>query len=207
MGLTIHYSLSVRKTWSRETIKAKLEALRQFCMDFRSRSFRPSRIPGQGLRTRRQQGRSVSLGEDPIFSPRRIPVATGIVLPSVTISHAGLQVWPALGCEEMNIGVCTFPQFTSQSGRNTRPRTFFEMHFNKPAWSLASPMPSTIRAPARVLKQFAKRWNLRRLRLSKDWIRCSRNHHPGCILPGGGLPRSLSESPSRLCSVMGACRD
>jgi hypothetical protein len=33
MGLTIHYSLTVPKDWSKKTVRGRLESLRQFCLD------------------------------------------------------------------------------------------------------------------------------------------------------------------------------
>jgi hypothetical protein len=81
------------------------------------------------------------------------------------------SVWPAVGCEEMNIGICTFPEFVVPKREDHPARTCVEMQMNKPAWSLAVTDAKYNPGPAKVLKQFAKRWNLRRLPLSKDWIR------------------------------------
>jgi len=68
VGMTIHYTLTVRNQWSKRTIREKLETLRQFCLD----------LPVEAV------------GEFP--------------------SHA--QVFTidlAPGCEEMALGICTYP--------------------------------------------------------------------------------------------------
>ena len=95
------------------------------------------------------------------------------------------SVWPAPGCEEMNIGVCTFPQFVcpkrkEQPARRPTPKC----SSTGPHGPWQSPMPDTIPAAARVLKQFAKRWKLRRLRVVERLHPQPRNHRLGCILPG-----------------------
>ena len=64
MGLTIHYSMSVRKKWSPETIRAKLEALRQFCMDLPVEEVSElMRFKRQGMRTRRRDETILSAGQ------------------------------------------------------------------------------------------------------------------------------------------------
>jgi hypothetical protein len=80
------------------------------------------------------------------------------------------SVWPARGCEEMNIGVCTFPPFVVPKREATEEKTYADMLLNRPAWSLAITDAKYNRAAAKVLKQFAKRWKLRRMPLSNDFI-------------------------------------
>ena len=172
MGLTIHYSLRVQKTWSPETIKAKLEALRQSCMDlpveevsdlmeFDGKACEPGKDQNEPFRWAKiQSSRSLESPWQPGTHFRQYP------------SHMLVfSVWPAPGCEEMNIGVCTFPEFVVPKREATEEKTYADMLLNRPAWSLAITDARYNAAAAHVLKAFAKRWNLRRMRWAGDYIR------------------------------------
>jgi hypothetical protein len=109
MGLTIHYSLSVPKDWSAGDIRAKLESLRQFCLD----------LPVREVSELREfRGDECEPGEDD--DPCRwakIQAARTIESPwqpdtffQQQPSHMLIfSVWPAPGCEQMNLGVCSYP--------------------------------------------------------------------------------------------------
>ena len=172
MGLTIHYEMSVPKRWSNETIRAKLEALRQSCMD----------LPVEEVSELREfQGKECEPGDDKDdpFRWAKIQSSRGLESPWQPGSRyrqypshmLTFSVWPARGCEEMNIGVCTFPEFVVPKREVTEEKTYADMLLNRPAWSLAVTNAREYPGAARVLKAFAKRWKLRRLRWSDDYIR------------------------------------
>jgi hypothetical protein len=82
------------------------------------------------------------------------------------------EVFPAHGCEPMNIGVCSFRQFVCPKRKPMKKvQTYADTLLDKPAWSLAVTSAKCYPAAARVLKQFAKRWNLRRMPSLKDYHR------------------------------------
>ena len=172
MGLTIHYTLSVRKSWSPNTIRAKLEALRQFCMD----------LPVEEVSELREfDGKDCEPGEnqDDPFRWMKIQSSRHLESPWQPGSHyrqypshmLAFSVWPAPGCEELNIGVCTFPEFVCPKREVAEEKTYADMLLNRPAWSLAVTDARSYPAAAKVLKAFAKRWKLRRMPWSKDHIR------------------------------------
>ena len=112
MGLTIHYSLSVSKGWSPKTIWAKLESLRQFCLD----------LPVEEVSDLREfKGKECEPGDDEDDPCRwaKIQASRSPESPWQPGTHFRQQpshmltfsVWPAQGCEEMNIGICSFRQF------------------------------------------------------------------------------------------------
>ena len=172
MGLTIHYSLSVVKRWSNETIRAKLETLRQFCMD----------LPVEEVSDIVEfSGKECESGDDcnEPYRWAKIQSSRGLESPWQPGSHYRqypshllvFEVWPAPGCEPMNIGVCTFPEFVCPKREvMEEARTYADVLLNRPAWSLAVTNAREYPAAAKVLKQFAKRWKLRRLRWSNDFI-------------------------------------
>ena len=173
MGLTIHYDISVPKRWSNETIRAKLEALRQFCMDlpveevsdmqeFQGKACEPGKDQDEPFRWAKiQSSRHLESPWHPGSSYRQYP--NQMMVFSVDV---------APGCEPMNIGVCTFPQFVCPKRTVMEDaRTYADMLLNRPAWSLAITNPREYPAAAKVLKQFAKRWNLRRMRFSDHYVR------------------------------------
>lgn len=172
MGLTIHYSLSVPKGWSPKTIREKLEALRQFCMDlpveevselreFNGKECEPGEDKDDPCRWAKiQASRSPESPWQPGTSFRQQP------------SHMlTFSVWPAHGCEEMNIGVCSFRQFVCPKRKEYPVQTRADELGNKPAWSLAVTDARSYPGAARILRDFAKRWKLRRMPWAKDYIR------------------------------------
>lgn len=177
MGLTIHYSLSVRKDWSPKTVRAKLEALRQFCMD----------LPVEEVSDLREfKGKECEPGEDKDDPCRwaKIQAARSPESPWQPGTHFRQQpsrmlvfsVWPARGCEEMNVGICSFRQFVCPKRKTAKKvESYADMLLDKPAWSLAITSPRSYPGAARKLKDFAKRWKLRRMPWSKDYPR-SQDH-------------------------------
>jgi hypothetical protein len=172
MGLTIHYSLAVAKGWTPKTIRAKLETLRQFCMDlpveevselreFKGKDCEPGEAKDDPFRWAKiQASRSVESPWQPGTSFRQQPSRMLV-----------FSVWPAQGCEEMNIGLRSFRQFVCPKRKEYPVETWADQQFNKPGWSLAITSARSYPAAARILKDFAKRWNLRRMLWSDDYIR------------------------------------
>ena len=172
MGLTIHYSITAAKGWSSKTIRAKLESLRQFCLD----------LPVEEVsELRRFKGKDCEPGEDKDdpFRWAKIQAARSPESPWQPGTHFRqppshmlvFSVWPVQGCEKMNIGVCSFRQFVCPKRKEYPAQTWADQQFNKPGWSLAITSPRSYPAAVRILKDFAKRWKLRRMPWSKDWIR------------------------------------
>jgi hypothetical protein len=172
MGLTIHYSIATPNNWSPKTVRGKLESLRQFCMDlpveevselreFRGKKCEPGDKETDPFRWAKiQASRSPESPWQPGTSFRQQP------------SHMLVfSVWPAQGCEEMNIGVCSFRQFVCPKRKEYPVETWADQQLNKPAWSLAITSARCYPGAARILRDFAKRWKLRRMPWSEDYIR------------------------------------
>ena len=112
MGLTIHYSIAVPKDWSNGTVRAKLESLRQFCLDLPVEEVSELQV---------FKGKDCEPGdaEDDPFRWAKIQATRSLKSPWRPGTHFQQQpsqmivfsVWPARGCEEMNVGVCSFRQF------------------------------------------------------------------------------------------------
>ena len=69
VGLTIHYELTVPKKWSIGTVREKLEALRQACMDLpvadvSAPGIHGRRVPSERIRASRSAGRRPRLPDD-----------------------------------------------------------------------------------------------------------------------------------------------
>ncbi|MGA2620190.1 MAG: hypothetical protein ABSF26_21435 [Thermoguttaceae bacterium] len=164
MGLTIHYSIAAAKNWSPKTIRAKLEALRQCCLDlpveqvselqeFKGKDCEPGEEKDDPFRWAKiQAARSPESPWQPGTSFRQQPSRMLV-----------FSVWPAQGCEEMNIGVSSFHRFVCPKRKEYPVQTWADEQCNKPGWSLAITHPRSYPGAARILKDFAKRWKLRRM--------------------------------------------
>ena len=170
MGLTIHYAIDVPKKWSDKTIRAKLESLRQFCLDLPVEEVGEIHI---------FKGKECEYGDDDDpFRWAKIQAARSLKSPWQPGTHFHQQpsqmlvfsVWPAHGCEQMNVGVCSFRQFVCPKRKPIKEiRAFADARLDKPAWSLAITDAKCYPASARVLKEFARRWKLRRMPVSKNY--------------------------------------
>ena len=168
MGLTIHYELTVPNKWSIQTVREKLESLRQVCRDlpvvnvsdlqeFKGDECRAGENKADPFRWARiQSGRTFDSPWQPGFShyqpPHHMLVFEVVLAPG--------------RCEPMNLGICAFPPFVipkRQPGADGR--------LGKPAWSLAVTDARENPAAARNLKKFAKRWRLHRLPWSVGYQR------------------------------------
>ncbi len=153
--------------WSIQTVRDKLEAVRQVCMDlpvievselqeFKGDECRAGEDKGSPFRWAKiQSGRTLDSPWQPGISHYQPP-------------HYMLvfEVILAPACEPMNVGICDFPPFTiskRQPGADGR--------LSKPAWSLAVTDARENSTAARNLKKFARRWRLHRLSWSVGYQR------------------------------------
>lgn len=177
MGLTIHYELTVPNTsckhdrcsennrWSIATVREKLEALRQACMD----------LPvAEVSELQEYKGEECHLSEDKdepfrwakTQATRRLhsPWELGGFFFQPPHHMIAFTVNVAPGCEPMNIGICAFPPFVFP-----KRHVDADGRLSKPAWSLAVTDARYHPQSARILKKFAKAWQLRRLPWSDDY--------------------------------------
>jgi hypothetical protein len=102
----------------------------------------------------------------------------------------------------MNIGVCSFRQFVCPKRKPIKEaKTIADVQLNKPAWSLAITDARCYPAAAQILRDFAKRWKLRRMPWSKDYIRSYEHiardeHHRVCVCHGRYQSHRRGYAPS-----------
>ena len=197
MGLTIHYELTVPNKWSIETVRAKLEALRQACMDlpvanvselqeFKGEECRQAENPDEPSRWAKiQSARSVKSPWD--FSGFYFQPPHHSIMFTVNLVP---------GCEPMNLGIRAFPPFVfpkRQVGADGRLR--------KPAWSLAVTDANRHPASAKILKKFSMRWQLHRLRWSDDYPDSQETllfeeFYRACVVQGRHISHRRGDAPS-----------
>lgn len=207
MGLTIHYNLEVPKTWTPKTTRQKLEALRQSCLDM------PVEEVGELFELKGDACDFEKVdNDDPnrwaiIQAMRHLhsPWEPGTSFQQSPSHMMAFSVWPAQGCEEMNIGINSYSQYIRKPNRRDRPeQTYADVLSNKPAWSLALDREE-YRDSLKVLNAFAKRWNLRRLplpnkdgydRLRSQTMILRRDHYNVRIVYGRYQSHRLGYAPS-----------
>jgi hypothetical protein len=162
VGLTIHYEMTVPKKWSNQTIREKLEALRQACMDMAVVEVSElQEFKGDECAFADDKGEPFRWAK--IQAARRLESSWNLSefyfqLPN----HAILfTVTVAPGCEPMNLGVRDFSPFVC-------PKRHVDANgrLAKPAWSLAVEAGSYHPGATKVLKDFTKKWQLHRLPFS-----------------------------------------
>ncbi len=208
MGLTIHYELTVPNNWSIETVREKLESVRQACMD----------LPVIEVSDLQEfTGAECRAGEDKAALFRWAKIQAGRTLDSPWqpgISHYQpphhllvFEVLLAPACEPMNLGICDFPPFVipkRQVGADGR--------LSKPAWSLAVTDARENPAAARNLKKFARRWRLRRLPWSVGYQRTLKTlawepFYRACIVEGRHIShRRGNTSPWAMIELEDLCK-
>ena len=172
MGLTIYYQLTAPKKWSIQTVREKLEALRQACLDlpvvevselgqFEGKDCEPGEDQGGPFYLAKiQSSRSA-------ISPWQ-PGSRYIQYPSHMLAFS---VWPARGCDEMDIGIASYPPLVCPKRTPMQNfETYGDVLVDRPAWSWAVTDARSCPGAARVLKHFAKRWKLKRMPFSKGFI-------------------------------------
>lgn len=163
MGLTIHYSIEPDQAWTRRQVRQKLEDTRSFALtlpvisvsevaefrgedcDFRHGQ-RENETPDEADTrdsfrwAKIQAGRHVESPWRPGESRRQSP------------SHMlCLSIYPAEGCEEMNIGWCSFPRFVWKPEQD-----------HAPGWSNVF-RGSSYREAEKLLRVFLKKYHLTKM--------------------------------------------
>ncbi len=197
VGLTIHYELTVPNKWSIQTVREKLEALRQACTD----------LPVVGVSELRElKGDECKRGGDKdgpfrwakTQAGRRVesPWEHGYIYFQRPHHMIVFSVNVAPGCEPMNLGIRAFPPFVFRKREvesDGKPR--------KPAWSLAVIEAKNYPDSAKLLKKFGKRWQLHRLPWSNDYPRSEEDLHCGefyrvCVTQGRYMSHRRGYAPS-----------
>ena len=194
MGLTIHYEMTVPNKWSIQTVREKLEALRQACLD----------MPVVEVSELQEfKGDECDLADDksePFRWAKTQAATTRIALePSAFYfqppHHAILfTVMVAPACEPMNLGIRAFPPFVC-------PKRHVDANgrLAKPAWSLAVEAGSYHPGATKVLKDFAKKWQLHRLPFRIPSIAprrpCSMRSSIPCGSWRGGISATVAAAP------------
>ena len=163
MGLTIHYTIEAPKTWTHNQIFEKLQAAQQFAktLEFEEVSevqeFKDEQCDFQWLRDHNQE-------KNDEFFWAKIQACRHIDLPWKPGCSRGqspnrmmvFSVWPDKGCEQMNIGICSFPRLVIE------PDTKCDyLNWSHALDKYASPEQK------KIIKAFMKKWNLRKLRETK----------------------------------------
>ena len=163
MGLTIHYSIEPDQAWTRRQVRQKLEDTRSFALtlpvisvsevaEFRGEDCdfqhgqRENETPDEANArdsfrwAKIQAGRHVESPWRPGESRRQSP------------SHMlCLSIYPAEGCEEMNIGWCSFPRFVWKPEQD-----------HAPGWSNVF-RGSSYREAEKLLRVFLKKYHLTKM--------------------------------------------
>ena len=178
MGLTIHYTIEADKDWSRRQIRDKLEDTRRFSLtlpvvsvrqlvEFRGKDCEfeqdsTSEAPFRWAKI--QAGRYVESPWRPGQSRHQAPA-----------HMLCLSIYPAEGCEEMNVGWCSYPRFV------WKPETD-----HAPGWSLVFNR-SAYPASEKLLRAFLKKYRLVKMPDKRSRSRLRGQSEPLCYLPGAGV--------------------
>ena len=197
MGLTIHYELTVPKKWSIQTVREKLEALRQACMDVPVTEVSELR-EFKGEECQWGENKDEPLGWAKTQAVRRVqsPWELGGFYFQPPHHMIVFAVIVAPGCEPMNVGICAYPPFVFPK-RHARA----DGQLRKPVWSLAVTDAGFHLLSARILKKFAKAWRLHRLPWSDDYHRSqesllSEKYYRACVVRGRHISHRRGDAPS-----------
>ena len=169
MGLTIHYQVQTPSNWSRSTIRAKLELVRQFAATLPVVSvselaeFKGKECDFQHIRESGQEEHDEFFWAK-IQAQRSIsnPWEPGCSLGQAPSHMIVFSAFPAEGCEPMNVGACCFPRHVWKARKH---------EMDAPAWSLAFDKRDHYPESRKVIQAIMKRWKLRRLPKSKCSLR------------------------------------
>jgi hypothetical protein len=161
MGLTIHYQLVTPAAWQPTEIRAKLELARQFAKTLPVSSV-SELVEFRGKQADYHTGKE----KKDEFHWAKIQAERSLVSPWQPGNYwsqppTGMMVFsvlPAEGCEQMNVGSCSFAQHVWPADKS-------EKHV--PAWSLALDKRNHYPESRKVIRAFMKRWKLRRLPKSR----------------------------------------
>ena len=157
MGLTIHYSIEAPGDWTTATIRTKLKQARKFAMSLPVQSVSEQAV-FRGKEADFHHVRDAGLEEQDSFFWAKIqaqrslcnPWKPGSIGSQPPSCMAVFSVLPAEGCEQMNIGICSYPEHV------------WKAEGDDPAWSLALTR-SSYPESEKLLRTFLRRWKLRKL--------------------------------------------
>jgi hypothetical protein len=183
MGLTIHYRIEAHPHWTRRQIREKLADTRRFALSLPLASvgdvveFRGKQCDWQ---SGEQEGQTPDEAEakDPhrwakIQASRYVesPWRPGLSCGQSPAHMLLLSIWPAEGCEQMNLGWCSFPRFVWKPDKADSPCAA--------GWSQVLRSPSHHRESAKVLRGFMKKYRLAKMPDRQvhhhRWSQCSRD--------------------------------
>ena len=178
MGLTIHYTIEADKDWSRRQIRDKLEDTRRFAQtlpvisvgevaEFRGKDCEFEQDPASEDPFRWakiQAGRYVDSPWRPGQSRHQAPA-----------HMLCLSIYPAEGCEQMNVGWCSFPRFVWKPEND-----------HAPGWSLVFSR-SAYPASEKLLRAFLKKYRLVKMPDKRSQSRLWGQSEPLHYAPGAGV--------------------
>jgi hypothetical protein len=187
MGLTIHYGIEASPDWTRRQIREKLEDTRRFALallvvsvsevvEFRGKECdyqtgqREHETPDQAEVRDPFRWAKIQAGRY-VESPWR-PGESRHQAPSHMLC---LSIYPAEGCEQMNVGWCSFPRFVWKPEQD-----------HAPGWSNVF-HGTSYRESEKLLRAFLKKYRLVKMPdnrpRSRLWGRSELIHYT----PGGGV--------------------
>jgi hypothetical protein len=197
VGLTIHYELTVPNKWSIETVRDKLEALRQTCMDLPVAEVSElAEFKGDECSPGEKGTDSFSWAKTQAARQLKCPWQPGSFCFQPPHHMLVFSIEVADGCEPMNIGICSFPPFVMP-----KREVGFDGRLSRPGWSLTITDAHHNPASARILKTFAKRWKLRRLPWSDGSHRTQETllweeFYRACVVRGRHVSHRRGDAPS-----------
>ncbi len=188
MGLTIHYCIEAGQDWTRRQIRQKLEDVRRFALSLPIVSISEvAEFRGEDCDYQAGQREGETPDEAHARDPFRwakiqagryveSPWRPGESRKQVPSQMLCLSIYPAEGCEEMNVGWCSFPRFVWKPEKDSLP-----------GWSNVFGGTS-YRAAEKLLRAFLKKYRLVKIPDNRDsrgrvWGHSQLLHHT----PGGGV--------------------
>ena len=169
MGLTIHYHLTAPTSWTPKIIRQKLEVARMFTTTLPVVAV-SELAEFRGLNADFQHIRDSGQEEKDDFFWAKIQAQRSLLTPWEPGTHGSqspshmlvFSVHPAEGCEEMNVGVCSYPRHVWKPGKRNDLA---------PAWSLVfDERYDSYPESRKVMRAFLRRWKLRRMPDSKHSV-------------------------------------
>jgi hypothetical protein len=159
MGLTIHYTIATPKTWTHSKILSKLQEVQKYAtgLNFNSVSpvveFKDKECDWQWIRENGDEKADeyfwAKIQATRYLSSSWKPGQSGGQSPNRMICFS---LHPADGCEEMNIGICSYPRYTFNPDKKV----------DYMAWSIVHKGDGQ-KEQTKVLKGFMTKWNLRKM--------------------------------------------
>lgn len=191
MGLTIHYDLAVPTGWTLKAIRSKLEQARQFAKTLPVIEV-SEMAECSGKDADFQAVRDAGREEQDTLFWAKIQAQRYLLNPREPGCHSSqppnhmvlFSVLPADGCEQMNVGVCSYPKHVWKArGDDAGPK----------AWSLVFDDRNRYPESRKVMRAFMNRWKLRRLPKSKRSVseRFGSSTNLGCFAHEGLAQASI----------------